>query len=153
MNRFLGFTAGLALVVALALCGVKQADAQSYQGNYGIITGGSNVNAAPAAVTASRALTAADAGSDLTNAGSTGTVTLSVTPGLPIGTVFEVSQTDLHDIAVTFSGGEGVKIGTGAPATSISALSNTGTTTGSTFRIRKETATSWFLKYFEGSVG
>ena len=104
-------------------------------------------------VTASRPLTSADNGSDFTNTGATGAIVLTIPAGMAIGTTLEISQTSLFDIGFAFSGGETVKVGTAAGVTALTAISNGGTTTGSTFRVKKETATVWFLKFFEGSVG
>jgi hypothetical protein len=104
-------------------------------------------------VTTSRSLTSADNGADFTNVGAAAAVVLTVPSGLAIGTTFEISQTALFDIGFAFSGGETVKVGTAAGVTTLTAISNGGTTTGSTFRIKKESATVWFLKFFEGSVG
>jgi hypothetical protein len=151
-RHWLYWFVGLGAVLALAaIAEHARAQPAASSDNYGLIL--QSLVTPPVNLTTSRSLTAADAGIDITNTGSSGTLTLPVTPGMPVGTVIEVSQTALHDITLSFSGGEGIMIGTTAPASTISAISNGGTTTGSTFRIRKETSTTWFLKYYQGSVG
>lgn len=104
-------------------------------------------------VTSSRAVTAADNGADFTNTGAAGNIVLTVPAGLAIGTTFEISQTALFNIGFTFSGSEVAKIGSAAPQTTITALSNGGTTTGATLRVKKEDTLTYFLKFSVGSVG
>lgn len=102
----------------------------------------------PTAITAAFTLTQAHDGKAFDNHGAAGAIACPITPGLPIGTAFELYATDAFSFGVTTSGGETIQVNTTAGATSCAC-----TVKGASMRLRKQTSTGWGLVWYVGAVG
>ena len=135
----------IAFILALAIPAYAQITGPGTAGAYI----GSRTDSAPPITFASAAtLSTVQSGKTLINAGSSGTVTLSIPDGLPIGTEYILYETDAHNFGVMMTGSEVIRVSTSGTQSTCGAIAQ-----GSTFRIKKLTATTWGLMYFVGSVG